>query len=89
VRKRYLYRSLKNNEDQIRDSHDSDCKDYCLFGCDVMYSGSSAEVSEEPAVTTTRFEEINSHTLTMVGAHPSMTSVHYYQTTWYHISENC
>jgi len=74
----------------MRDSHDSDCKGYYFFVCDVMYSGSSStEVSEEPAATTTRFQEINSHTLTKVAAHPSMTSVHYYQTTWHHISENC
>jgi hypothetical protein len=47
-----------------------------------MYSDrSSTEVSKEPAATTTRFEEINSHTLKMMAAHPSMTSVHYYQTT--------
>lgn len=66
----------------MRESHDSDCKGYCFFGCDVMYSGrSSTEVSEEPAATITRFEQINSHTLTMVAAYPSMTSVHYYQTT--------
>lgn len=65
-------------------------KHYCLSEHDVMYSGrSNTEVSEEPAASATRLEEISSSTLTLEAAHPSATSVDFHQTTCHHISEDC